>query len=254
MIAAASGVYAQNADELAKQLSNPVASLTSVPFQLNYEDGYDPPADGKRYLLNFQPVIPMSLNETWNLISRTIVPFVSQDDVTPDLGDQSGLGDVTQSFFFSPKAPAARGWIWGAGPALLLPIATDDALGSEKWGAGPTIVMLKQTPAGWTYGALANHIWSFAGSGNREDVSSTLMQPFLSKSIGNGRTATVNFESTYDWQRDQLTLPMNLMYSKVGRIGGQLVNYQLGGRYYFDSPDGGPEWGGRLALTILFPK
>jgi hypothetical protein len=245
---------AQNADELAKQLSNPVANLTSVPLQLNYDDGYGPPGDGDRLLLNVQPVVPMSISETWNLISRTIVPVASQDDVVAGSGSQSGLGDTTQSLFFSPKALTSSGWIWGVGPALLLPTATDDLLGTQKWGAGPTAVMLKQTATGWTYGALVNHIWSFAGSDNRADVNSTFMQPFVSKALGSGRTITVNFESTYDWEQRQWTLPMNVSYSKVSRIGGQLVSYAVGARYYFDAPDGGPEWGARFAFTLLYPR
>src|SRR5262245_27112706 len=131
-----------DADALAKQLANPVAALISVPFQLNYDSGYA--NDGEKWLLNVQPVIPISLNEKWNVISRTILPLVDQHDVAND-GSQSGLGDTVQSFFFSPKEPMASGWIVGAGPAILLPTATDDLLGQKQWALGPTVVALKQT-------------------------------------------------------------------------------------------------------------
>ena len=104
-----------------------------------------------------------------------------QDDVFGNSGSQFGLGDVTPSFFFSPKEPVAGGWIVGAGPVFLLPTATDELLGGEKWGAGPTVLALRQTPAGWTYGALVNHIWSVAGDDDRSDISSTFLQPFLAK-------------------------------------------------------------------------
>lgn len=145
-IAAASPAFAQEAD-LAKQLSNPIASLISVPFQVNYDRGYGPD-DGHRVTLNIQPVIPISLNEDWNLISRTILPVISQDDIAGPSGDQFGLGDTVQSFFFSPKEPTAGGIIWGAGPVFLIPTATDDLLGGEKWGIGPTVVALKQDDLG----------------------------------------------------------------------------------------------------------
>jgi hypothetical protein len=171
-----------SAEDLAKKLQNPVASLISVPFQNNFDFGLGPSHTGWRYTLNIQPVIPISLTKDWNLISRTILPVISQhnavgapveaggDEVeviqsgsraTVDV-NQDGLGDTVQSFFLSPVKSGPGGIIWGLGPVFLLPIATEDLLGSGKWGAGPTAVVLKQT-GGWTYGILANHIWSIAG-------------------------------------------------------------------------------------------
>ena len=190
---------AEDADALAKQLSNPVAALISVPLQLNWDNGLGNDGLGQKWLLNVQPVIPFTLNDQWNLISRTIVPFAAESDVIPGEPHQSGLGDTTQSFFFSPKDPVG-GWIIGAGPAMLLPTATETSLGYGKWGLGPTMVVVKQTPNGWTYGTLWNHIWSVAGSSNRTDVNSTFIQPFLSKGLGQGVTASANLEASYDWK------------------------------------------------------
>lgn len=244
---------AQDADALAKALSNPVAALISVPLQLNYDSGYGAGGDGDRFTLNIQPVIPVGISDDWNMISRTIVPVISQSDVVGD-SSQSGLGDTVQSLFFSPKEPTASGWIWGLGPAFLLPTATDDLLGAEQWAIGPTGVALKQTESGWTYGALFNHLVSVAGDDDRADVNATFLQPFASKSLGGGKTLTFNLESTYDWESEQWNVPVNVMYSKVGKIGSQLVSWAAGGRAYLDTPEGGPDWGVRVALTLLYPK
>jgi hypothetical protein len=238
--------------ELAKKLSNPVASLISVPLQSNWDFGIGV-NDATRFTMNVQPVIPLSLNDDWNLIIRTIIPVIDAESPAPGIGSASGLGDINQSFFFSPKQPTAGGWILGAGPVLLWPSATDDLLGSGKWGAGPTALALKQT-GGWTYGILANHLWSYAGEGDRADVNATFVQPFVSFTTKTKTTFGLNAESSYDWNRSQWSVPLNLTVGQLFKVGGQPMQFTVGGRYYAEGPEGGPEWGVRAVLTLLFPN
>lgn len=245
---------AQDADGLAQQLANPVASLVSVPLQFNFDEGIGPGGDGSRTVLNIQPVIPFSIGEDWNLISRTIVPVIHQKDVFPGSGSQTGLGDTVQSFFFSPKAPTASGVIWGVGPVFLLPTASDDRLGAGKWGAGPTAVALVQRGP-WTVGGLANHIWSFVGDDDRPDVNRTFLQPFASYTTKDAWTFTLQTETTYDWETEQWSVPINASAAKLMRIGGQPVSLFGAVRYWADSPASGPEgWGVRFGATLLFPR
>jgi hypothetical protein len=204
--------------ELVKETLNPVASLISVPIQFNYDENLGPNDDGSRYLMNIQPVIPFSLNPEWNLISRTIVPLIDLKDFPVSGNDESGIGDVLQSLFFSPKKPTSSGIIWDIGPVVSFPTASDDLLGSGKLSAGPTVVALKQE-SGWTYGLLANHLWSVAGEGGRAYVNATLLQPFVAYTFPSLTTLSVNAESSYDWRAESWSVPVNVSVSQLLKIG-----------------------------------
>ena len=250
---ASADVCAQQTDEeLALAALNPIAAMVSVPLQYNYDHEIGPQEAGHKNYVNVQPVLPVSLNEDWNLISRTIVPVVWQQDIFPGAGSQSGIGDTTQSFFFSPKKPTADGWIWGVGPVLYLPTASQDLLGADKWGLGPTGVVLKQEH-GWTYGALVNHIWSTGGAG-RATVNNTFMQPFLEYTNKSLTSFILQTETTYDWTRNQWSVPIHFLVSQFFKVGDQKMTFQVGARYWADSPDAGAHgWGARATLTLLFP-
>ena len=239
--------------ELAKKLANPVASLTSVPFQYNYDEHIGPNDDGSRSALNVQPVLPFSLDDDWNLIVRTIVPLIDQNDVSANGQGESGVGDILQSFFFSPKE-LLGGWVLAAGPVGLYPSATGKALGGEKWGGGPTALALKQTGA-WTIGLLTNHVWSFAGDKDRADISATFMQPFITYITQTKTTFSLNSESTYDWKSEQWAVPINMSVAQMFKAGPQILQVQLGARYWVNSTRFGPDgWGVRAGVTLLFPK
>ncbi|EED36850.1 conserved hypothetical protein [Luminiphilus syltensis NOR5-1B] len=240
--------------DIAAQLANPIASLISVPIQANYDDNFGIDDKGSVFRTNVQPVIPFSLNEDWNVISRTILPIIDQQD-TPFVGySEFGLGDVTQSLFFSPSKPTAGGWTWGAGPAFLLPTATDEFLGAEQWGVGPTAVALKQSGP-WTFGGLVNHIESFVGDDDRGDISATFLQPFVSYITPTKTTFSMNLESTYNWENTAWSVPINLQVSQLLKFGDQLMQLGAGVRYRAESPDQRPEgWGVRLNVVFVYPR
>jgi hypothetical protein len=247
---------ADDAAALALKLANPIAALISVPLQTNFDGDIGPRVNGERQgeriTLNIQPVIPISLNSDWSMISRTILPVVWQNNIVPGAGSQFGLGDTVQSLFFSPAVP--KGAIWGVGPVLLVPTGTDPLLSGGKWGGGPTGVVLKQLGT-VTVGGLANHIWSFAGNSARNDISTTFVNPFISNALKSGFTYGLSADITYDWKGDRWTMPVSLTASQVTKIGGQLVSIGGGLRYYVVSNDYAPHgFAGRFAVTLLFPK
>ena len=237
--------------ELAKKAQNPVADLMIMPIQYNIDFGIGP-ADAKQQQLKFMPVIPFSLGDDWNLIVRTIIPFIDAESPVKGGEDKSGMGDIQQSFFFTPKKQVG-GWVIGAGPIIQYPSATEDALGSEKWGAGPSFIALQQKN-GWTYGAMANHVESFAGDDERDHVSATFLQPFLAKTTKTFTTFSLNTESIYDWENDQWTVPINATIGQMIKVGKRPISLEAGYRYYAEKPEGGPEWGLRVFVKFLFPQ
>jgi len=236
--------------ELAKRAQNPVADLISLPFQNNtsYDVG---PRERTRNVLNIQPVVPLGLTERWNLITRTVFPIVSQPAFAPGQDRENGVGDAAFSAFLSPKE-AAGGWlIWGAGPALNIPTASDERLGSDQWGAGVSGVALTiQGP--FVVGALVQNVWNLEG----EDFSRFLLQYFVNYNLPDGWYLSTAPILTADWEADDdaWTVPVGGGFGKVHRIGRLPVNLQLQAFYNVEKPRSGGDWSTRLQVQLLFPR
>jgi hypothetical protein len=240
--------------DLAKQLSNPIASLVSVPFQFNWEQNVGP-SDLTRFILNVQPVMPFTVNEDVNLIVRVIAPLVSQPPLVADGAAAFGIGDVTTSFFVSPSK--SKRLIWGVGPVIVLPSTSEPTLGSGKWSTGPTVIALKQAGP-WTVGALWNHVWSFSGDATRADVNQMFLQPFVGYQATPTITLSVNSETTANWEvaddGERWTVPINFSVSKLSSFGTFPASYQLGFGVFPVHAEIGPSWKIRAAIVLLLPR
>lgn len=243
--------YGMSEDQLAQQLNNPLANLITVPVQNNFDYGGGRDDKGFRYTFVAQPVLPFTLNKDWNLITRTIIPFAHVDNVFPS--SESGVGDIVQSLWFSPSRPTKGGLVWGVGPAVLYPTATNDLLGAKQWGLGPTAVAV-WLRGPWTFLLLGIHNWGLNPPDDRQRVNQSLGQIALAYTTPTRTTYFVSTESTYNWNRNQATVPLQMGINQLFVVGGAPI--QFGGllRYYAEKPEGVADWGFQLRVTFIFPR
>jgi hypothetical protein len=240
--------------DMAKKLANPVANLISVPLQYNYDEYSGVNRDASVSRLIAQPVIPIKMSEEWLVITRTLIPLVDQSSFPLPTMNASGLGDIAATQYLSPAAATAGSLIWGAGLAEVLPTASDDALGTGKVSIGPTLVLLKQSGP-WTVGYLGSHVWSVGGDEKRNTVNATSMQPFVSYTTKTYTTFAALTESVYDWHSKRWQVPVIFLVGQMFKIGPQIMQLAVGGKYWAEAPENGPDgWGIRAQLTFVFPK
>lgn len=239
----------QGASDLAKATQNPVGDLTTIPLQFNFTSGGEL-EDRTLFNLNLQPVIPIRAG-AWNIVARTIVPYI--DAPAPNDTRQKGLGDIQQQVFFTPARPGSL--IWGVGPTFSFPTATNDAVRSGDWAAGPALVLVKMT-GHWVIGGLVSQIWTFAGDDFGPDVDLLTIQPAINFNFGAGWALAFSPIITANWSApdgEEWTVPLGLGISKVTAIGQRPVS--LGIQYYdnVERPTGTGRSLLRFAVSFLFP-
>jgi len=238
-----------SAQELADKLANPVASLISVPLQNNLTYGIGP-YNGSKYQINIQPVIPFKLSENLNLITRYILPVVDQQDVIAENSHEFGLSDATVTAFFAPKT---KGIILGVGPAFLVPTATEKFLGTEKFGVGPSVLVMHQGK-GLSIGFIANQIWSVAGNENRADFNQFYTQIFLTHSYKSGASLGITSEITQNWEGNTTLITISPNVGAITKLGGQTMQFAVMPLIpIVGHSDIRPDWGLRAVMAFVFP-
>jgi hypothetical protein len=242
---------AAGSEGLAEQAQNPIANLISVPFQNNATLGMGPDEDQTLNVLNIQPVVPFRLNDDLTLVTRTILPVVSQPG--PEGNNSNGIGDLNPTFFFVPKLPGR--WTVGFGPTLVLPTASRDELGSGQWGMGPAAVAV-YTRGPWVTGGLVNQIWSVAGDSDRRSLNQFLVQPFVNYNLPNGWYLVSSPIITANWQAssDRWLVPVGGGVGRVFRVGSQPVNASLQAYANVAKPDLFGDVTIRAQIQLLFPS
>ena len=244
---------AQESSEMDKQVQNPIARLISVPV----ENDFNPQTGINKedsYVLQFKPVVPFKLSDDWNLITRTIIPVIQVPELAPGLQGTTGLGDVQTSLFLSPVK--AGSVIWGAGPVISFPTATQDILGTKKLSVGPTVVVLR-SHGHWLFGTLVQNLFSVAGPKERADVNQMLMQPFVNYNLRHGWYLTSSPIITSNWEKtsdQRWTVPVGGGVGRISRFEKLPVNVYTQFFRNVERPDGTTHWSARFQMQFLFPK
>lgn len=236
---------------LAKATQNPLAAMYSLPFQNNTTFGVG--SEKKAHnVLNIQPVIPVSLSESINLINRIIIPVVTQpyslDDPT---NSTTGVGDISYTAWFSPTK--ASEVTWGFGPAFQIPTGSDpDEFGSHEFGVGPSLVALTMIKK-WVAGIVVNNVWTFG------DVAENkfLFQYFVNYNMPNAVYLVSAPIMTANWNApsgEQWIVPFGGGIGKVFKLGKQPININAQGYYNAVKPEGWGAWQMRVQVQLLFPK
>jgi hypothetical protein len=254
-LAAGSAHAELSPEELAKLAQNPVGNLISLPFQNNTNLNFGP-EKGTQNILNIQPVIPIEVNDDWNVITRTILPVIWNPALAPGDGATTGIGDTVFTAFLSPAKPGA--FIWGAGPVVQLPTNSNSELGNKNWGMGPSVVALhleKGNP--WVYGMLVNNIWSLSSNQKGGSYSTAVIQPFVNYNFPSGFYLTSVPIINVNWNADsgqKWTVPVGGGVGQIFHLGKLPVNTQLAAYYNVVRPDDGANWQIRFQVQFLFPK
>ena len=238
---------------MAKQAQNPIANLISVPV----ENDFYPQSGANQqdsYVLQLKPVIPFHLSNDWNLITRTIIPIIQEPGLAPGVNGTTGLGDVQESLFLSPARAGAI--LWGVGPAISMPTATQGILGTKKLSVGPSIVVLR-SHGHWLFGSLVQNLFSVAGPSGRPDVNQMLIQPFVNYNLRHGWYFTSSPIITANWEASAVqtwTVPVGGGGGKIVRFGKLPVNMYAQLFRNVSYPYEVSHWSARLQMQFLFPK
>lgn len=235
--------------ELSQKIENPLARILIFPLNFNYEKGGGPDSDGERYATNFAPRIPFTIMEDWHILSKSEISWVHQKDTTGFSGTQEGWSDMIQTFFVTPRRSIGWDSYWGIGPTFVMPTASEDGLGSDQYSAGPSIAVFRQK-GGLTKGILVNHVWSYTGEDDAEDVSVTLMEPTLSYTTKRGTSMRLKAEFRHDWERNQWNAPLQIGIGQLTLIRNQPIKIGIGYNHFILDEGNSADWGVEFQISV----
>jgi hypothetical protein len=243
-------------EDLQKMARNPVADVIKLPFvpDIYFDAG---PYSRTASDLQVQPVIPIQISPGWLLVPRIVATLVTYvPNSKRDSGGTFGLGDIAPTFFFTP-AHVGR-LIWGVGPTLLIPTATESVLGAGRWGLGPSFVVLSE-PEWGSVGILVQNVWSLPGTTTRGPVNQMQLEALFSYSLAHEWYLTTNPTISADWTQvlsERWLVPIGGGAGGTFKLGRQAIDANL--CFYRNAirptSQFSPKWQLRIQFTFLFTK
>jgi hypothetical protein len=249
---------AKSLTEVNKELSNPISSIWALAFQQNTYWLNKPERNNVN--LQFQPVLPVSLTENWNLITRPVLQLMNSAPYLNRSGNPhrvTGFGDAGLVSMLSPTDRLAGNWLLGAGPTFIFPTASNTRLGQNKWQLGPAGVF-GYLGERYIVGVFPQQWWSVGGAGSNT-VSQFNAQYFASYFLPNGWSVGTSPNILVNWYARKasnvLTFPIGVSISKVQKIGFLPVRFGIQGQYMPVHPDAfGQKWNLQVILSPVIPK
>jgi len=278
--------------QIGKLMDNPVGNLIMAPLQEDFTLVKIPDMPGFKAAsrTQFIPTFPTSLNENWTLINRVSFPIVSypvnkhvggligdtpaqaatdwrtQDIINDPFHRTTGLGDITYVGLVAPsqttKFSNGGEFVWGVGPTVMLPTASQAVLGTGKYSAGPTFVLAYLGPK-WLTGVFPQHWWSFASSKkDRAPVNMTNIQYFIYRSLDDagkwrvGMSPNISINWNAKGGGNKVDLPIGFGLGYTTKWGKLPVRVGFEAQYSVIAPASmaGARWNYRFVIIPVIPK
>lgn len=214
----AGGAGKPSAEEIAAKLANPNSPMATLTTRLQYRQfaGDLPGASSQDgATIAFQPSFPFSLDNGDVFFFRPNIPIQMSSPIPTgvpgEYKDESGLGDI--GFDLAYGRTTKTGMIYAVGAAALLPTATEDSLGLDRYALGPEFLIGKLSKK-YVLGLFPSHVWDVGGSGDA-DISLTTITAFATYLPGGGWNVGSSPIMTYDHIEDQWNIPLNLSVGKT---------------------------------------
>ncbi|CAH6982549.1 conserved exported hypothetical protein [Vibrio chagasii] len=229
----------QTAEQAAKELANPNTAYASLNLKLQYSGGYD--GGGDSFATVLQPTLPFPMENGDKIIFRPAISYVQNDfnvntPTSSQHMDQSGVSDISFDLAYAPKMEG--GTIAAFGVFASLPTGSSE-LTADQFAVGPEF-MYGKVSADRVVGVFPSHLYGVSGNGaDHSDtrINKTSTQLFWVELLEGGWTVGSAPTLSYDWNKEQAEIPLNISVSKTTVFNGRPWKFGIEANYYIEKDE-----------------